>query len=427
MTREVFVIGVSMTPFGRFPESSAKQLAELAVAASLEDAGISRADIEGVYYGNAMQGHMDGQHCIRGQVALRGNGFSRVPIINVENACASGATAFAEAVKFLRAGDAEIALAIGVEKLFSDDRARTFSAFDSAWDVSTVDANISRLSSLGEGTVVPPGTVSPKPYSRFMDVYAAFARFNMREFGLTSRHLAVIASKSHSNSVHNERAQFRQAYTIEEVLAAPPIVYPLTLPMCSPISDGAAAAIICTREGLRRLGISSDRAVRVLASVVGSGTDRTPDEYATKHIARVVSQRAYERAGIGPDDIDVAEVHDATAVGEAIVTEGLGFAAPGEGGAIAEAGVTSLGGRLPVNPSGGLISKGHPVGATGLGQIFELTSQLRGECGPRQVDGARFALAENGGGLWGYEEAACAITILEKPERQSVSISTRIR
>jgi acetyl-CoA acetyltransferase len=425
MSRDIFVVGVSMTKFGRLPDQSLKQLSQQAVADALADAGVCRGDISGIYFGNAMQGHMEGQHCIRGQVVLRENGFERVPIINVENACASGSTAFAEAVKFLKAGEGDLSLALGVEKLYSADRARMFSAFDSAWDVSTVEENIERLAKLGAGIEPSAEAVSGKPYSRFLDVYAAFGRFNIREYGLTQRQLAAIASKNHMHSVHNERAQFRQAYTIDEIMAAPSIVYPLTLPMCSPISDGAAAAILCTEEGLKRFGVAPHRAIRVLASVIGTGTTRLPEEYGTKHIVRLTAERTYERAGLGPDSIDVAEVHDATAIGEAIATEGLGFAAPGEGGAIAESGVTSLGGRLPVNPSGGLESKGHPLGATGLGQIFELVSQLRGECGRRQVEGARIGLAENGGGLWGYEEATCVLTILERNDHRQRRHNTR--
>jgi acetyl-CoA acyltransferase len=414
MTEDVYVVGVSMTPFGRMLESSIKQLSDAAVTGALADAGVVKSDIQAIYFGNCMQGLMEGQHCIRGQVVLRGQGFERIPIVNLENACATGATAFAEAVKFVKAGEGDMAVALGVEKLFSMDRAAMFSAFDSAWDVATAESNSEKLNSLGDGVEVPPGSFSAKPFSRFMDVYAAFGRFHIREYGLTQRQLAAVAAKNHNHSVHNERAQYRDPFTIEEVLAARPISYPLTLPMCAPVSDGAAAAVVCSRAGMSRLGLSGHRAIKVLAAVVGSGMNRAPKDYATSHITRLTANRAYERAGVGPKDVDVAEVHDATAVGEVIESECLGFASLGEGGAIAEAGETRLGGRIPINPSGGLESKGHPLAATGLGQIFELTSQLRHQCGQRQVEGARIAAAQNGGGLWGYEEAVCAITILGK-------------
>jgi acetyl-CoA acetyltransferase len=197
------------------------------------------------------------------------------------------------------------------------------------------------------------------------------------------------------------------------VLSAPPITYPLTLPMCSPVSDGAAAVVLATEDGLRRYGIDRSRAIRVLASVIQTGSDRDPSDVENHCTARA-ARRAYEKAGVGPGDISVAEVHDATAMGEIIQIENLGFCAFGDGGAISERGETAIGGRVPVNPSGGLESKGHPVGATGLAQVHELVAQLRHEAGPRQVDGARIAIAENGGGLHGIEEAVACVTILGK-------------
>jgi acetyl-CoA acetyltransferase len=217
------------------------------------------------------------------------------------------------------------------------------------------------------------------------------------------------------DEVANERmhATTGAVPTVGEVLAAPPITYPLTLPMCSPISDGAAAANVVTRDGMKRLGLDERRAVRVLACVVQSGSDR-PAEQVERHCTALAAKRAYEIAGLGPDDIDVAEVHDATAMGEIIQVENLGFCQYGDGGVLAERGATRIGGRIPVNPSGGLESKGHPIGATGLGQVYELVTQLRGEAGERQVAGARTAIAENGGGLHGIEEAVACITVLRR-------------
>ncbi|SIR43917.1 Thiolase, C-terminal domain [Aromatoleum tolulyticum] len=215
------------------------------------------------------------------------------------------------------------------------------------------------------------------------------------------------------HSVHNPFSQFRKPFTVDEVLAAPPITYPLTLPMCAPLSDGAAAAILCTEEGLRRMGADRSRCIRVAASVMRSFSHRSIDQ-PQQGAAHLAARQAYEQAGIGPDDVGVAEVHDASATGEIIQVENLGFVPFGEGGAAAERGEFTLGGRLPVNPSGGLESKGHPLGATGLGQLFELTTQLRGEAGGRQVPGVRHAIQENGGGLLGIEEAAVAVTILSR-------------
>jgi acetyl-CoA acetyltransferase len=407
----VYVVGVGMTPFGRLADTSIKQMTRQAVEVALADAGVAAAALQGAFFGNASQGHMEGQQMIRGQVALRAMGIQSIPVVNVENACASGSTALHLAVSFVRSGEGDVALAVGAEKMFSRDRDLMFSVFDSAWDVSDAQAIRDRLLKLGEGVEVPPGTTSPKPYSVFMDVYAAFARHHMRRWGTTQRQLAAVAAKNHRHSQHNPLSQYRDAYTIEEVLAAPPITWPLTLPMCSPISDGAAAAVVCTESGLRRLGIDRSRAIRVLACVLQTGSDRLPDD-AAHHCTAIAARRAYERAGVGPADVSVAEVHDATAMGEIIQVENLGFCAFGEGGAMAERGDTAIGGRIPVNPSGGLESKGHPVGATGIGQVHELVAQLRGEAGPRQVEGARIALAENGGGLQGIEEAVACVTIL---------------
>ncbi|MEC3947784.1 thiolase family protein [Sphingobium sp. HWE2-09] len=409
---DIFVVGVGMTPFGRRPEADIGHLSGLAVRAALADADISQSEIGAAFFANATQGHMEGQHMIRGQVALRHMGIQGIPVVNVENACASGSSAFALAVTQLRAGETDVALALGTEKLFSPDRDRMMSAFDSACDVTDHVAIRDRLMGLGEGIEAPEGSTSPRPYSMFMDVYAAFARQHMLQYGTTQRQLAVVASKNHGHSVHNELAQFRDTYSVDDILAAPPITYPFTLPMCSPISDGAAAAIVVTRAGLKRMGISTKRAVLVRATVIQTGSDRDP-QAASDHITTLAAQRAYARAGVGPEDISVVEVHDATAIGEIIQTENLGLCAFGDGGVFAESGATRIGGRVPVNPSGGLESKGHPISATGLAQIFELVTQLRGEAGARQVEGARIALAENGGGLVGVEEAVACITILE--------------
>lgn len=408
---DVYVVGIGMTPFGKLQDLSVKELTRQAVAGALQDAGCGIKDLDGAFFANAVQGHMEGQHIIRGQVALRHMGIQGIPVVNVENACASASSALNLAVNFLRAGAGEAAVAVGAEKMYSADKARMFSAFDSGWDIESADEIRQRLVKLGEGLEVPPGTTSNRPYSVFMDVYAAFARLHMRTFGTTQRQIAAVAAKNHDHSVHNTLAQYRQPFTVDEVLAAAPITYPLTLPMCAPISDGAAAAVLCTESGLKRRGLDRRRAVKVLASVMQTGSDRAPDDFE-RHCTRLAARRAYELAGIGPGDVSVAEVHDATAVGEIVQIENLGFCAIGEGGPTSERGDTRIGGRIPVNPSGGLESKGHPIGATGLGQIAELIAQLRGEAGPRQVEGARIALAENGGGLHGVEEAVACVTIL---------------
>jgi acetyl-CoA acetyltransferase len=314
------------------------------------------------------------------------------------------------AVSYVRSGSADVALAVGTEKMYSTDRAKMFGVFDSGWDLELTEQTRSRYIAMGEGVEVPAGSTSPKPYSPFMDVYAGFSRRYMKRFGITQRQLALISAKNHTHSQHNARSQFRAPMSTDEVMAAPPITYPLTLPMCSPISDGSAAAIVCSAEAMSRYGFDRKRAVRVLASVMRSASARDVDDLE-HHLTRQAAKTAYAQAGLGPKDIHVAEVHDATSMGELMQTEMLGFCELGQGGAFADSGATSLGGRIPVNTSGGLESKGHPIGATGLGQIFELVGQLRGECGPRQVEGARIAMQENGGGIWGIEESAAHVGI----------------
>jgi len=411
MSDNVYIAGVGMTPFGKHLASSVKDLTRQAVAGALADAGCDASQLQAAYFANATQGHMEGQHMIRGQLALRAMGLQSLPVVNVENACASASTALHLAVQHVRAGAADIVLAVGAEKMFSDDKARMFAAFDGAWDVHETEASRARLLHMGEGVEPPAGSMSPRPYSVFMDIYAAMGRMHMREFGTTLREFAAVSAKNHGHSVHNPLAQYRDAYTVEQVLAAPPITYPLTLPMCSPVSDGAAAAIVCNEAGLNVLRVSRARAICVLACALQTGSERGAADFE-HHLVRLASRRLYEQAGVGPQDVSVAEVHDATAIGEVLQSELLGLVPMGHGGPAAERGETTIGGRIPINPSGGLECKGHPIGATGLAQIFELVTQLRGEAGARQVQGARIALAENGGGLAGVEEAVACLTLL---------------
>lgn len=400
----IYIVGVGMTHFGRHMDKSVKQLTAWAVEDALKDAGCDRRAIEAAFFGNTGQGHFDGQHMIRGQVALLPLGIEGIPIFNVEAACASASSAFHLAVNHIRAGAGDVALAVGAEKMYYSDKAKMFSVFDSAWDLETRETNANDIIALGKDIVPPPGSTSDKPYSSFMDVYAGFGRQLMARHGITQRQVAAVASKNHGHSVHNERSQYRAPMSIEEILAAPPITYPLTLPMCSPISDGAAAAILVNEVGLKRLGADRGRAIKVMGSAMRAASRRAADDHEG-HVSVQLSRKVYEQAGVGPEDIDVAELHDAASIGELTICENIGLCPPGESGRWAEAGETTVGGRLPINTSGGLESKGHPIGATGLGQIFELVQQLRGECGPRQVQGARIALQVNGGGVWGIEES----------------------
>jgi acetyl-CoA acetyltransferase len=409
----VYVVGSAMTVFGRHLERSLDDLAREALQGALKDASCAISDLGTAFYAGITNGPLQGQFAIPGQVVFSKIGVEGIPVFNVENACASGSSAFHLAVQTVKAGTCDVALAIGVEKMNIADKLRALNVMEAGWDVSRAEENFEILKKLGDGIMPPAGSESDRPYSRFMSIYAALCRNHMKTWGTTQRQIAAVAAKNHQHSVHNPYSQYRKPFSIEEVLAAPPISYPLTLPMCSPLSDGAAAAIVCNEDGLRRIGADRRRAIRVAASVIRSFTLRTIEE-PQRHIAHLAAKAAYAQAGVGPDDMDVAEVHDASAMGEIIQAENLGFVPFGGGGPAAERGEFTIGGRIPINPSGGLESKGHPLGATGIGQIYELVTHLRGEAGARQVEGARYAIQENGGGLIGVEEGAVAIHILAK-------------
>jgi acetyl-CoA acyltransferase len=409
---DVYIIGIGMTRFGRYLDSRLEAIARPAVEEALTDAGIGRGDVQAAFFANTAQGIVEGQHLVRGQLVLRALGFEHIPVMNIENACASASTALNAAFSYIASGQGDIALALGAEKMNAADRAKSFAIFDGAWDVHDVDASVSRLAALGKDLPLPAGAgQNSGKRSVFMDVYAALARYHMHRFGTTQRDIAEVSAKNHRHSALNPKAQYQDAMTADDVLAAREVSWPLTLPMCAPISDGAAAAIVCSAAKARELGAT--RAIRIAASVIGSGSDREPDDL-DRHLCRLAANRAYEIAGVGPADMSVAEVHDASAFAELHQAELLGFSDIGDGARLVRNGDTALGGRIPINTSGGLESRGHPIGATGLAQVYELVMQLRGEAGPRQVDGARHAIAENGGGFHRYEEATACITILER-------------
>lgn len=413
--RDVYVIGVGHTKFGKFLGRSVKSLVEEAVASALSDAGIEKQALQAIFFGNAMQGLVTGQEMVRGQVALRPLGIDTIPIVNCENACATGSTAFHLAWQAVSGGHADVVMALGAEKLYMEDVDKTFKNYDAGMDVEMLAELQARWAEDEKQFGGEVGSiVQAMPKTVAMDMYASHCRAHMEAFGTTQYDLAVVASKNHMNSVHNQYAQYRRPMTVDEVLAARLVVYPLTVPMCAPIGDGAAASILCAGEFAEQLG--ENRAIKVLASVLGSGTER-PEGYGPEHISARLGRRAYEMAGCGPQDIDVIELHDASSMGELIQFEGLGFCEWGEAASLARAGVTALGGRIPVNPSGGLVSKGHPLGATGLGQMHEIVTQLRGEAGARQVPGARIGMTENGGGFLGVEEASMTLHILEQAKR----------
>jgi acetyl-CoA acetyltransferase len=391
--QDVVIAGVGMTNFGKFYDRSIRSLAEEAVAQALGDAGATAADIGAVYFANGAAGIMTGQEMIRGQAALRDTGLLGVPLVNVENACASASSAVHLAWLAVAAGEVDVALAVGAEKLTHPDKARALEAISTAVDL--------------ERMPVVLGDAGGASGSRFMEIYAALARDYLDRSGATKRDLAEVAAKASRHGTLNPRAQFRTPRSADEVLGSRLIAEPLTLLMCSPIGDGAAALVLCSRDFAARLEADP---VLIRASVLVSGNDGTPPA------AERAAQRAYERAGLGPGDLDLVELHDAAAPAELTLYEELGLAEPGGGARLLASGATALGGRLPVNTSGGLLSKGHPIGATGAAQLVELTEQLRGTAGDRQVPGARIGLAENGGGFLGSDAAAAAVHILERED-----------
>jgi acetyl-CoA acyltransferase len=389
--KDVFIAGAFVTPFGKFPDVSLRALASRAAEGALADAGATPDVVDAVYFGNAADGVLAGQEMIRGQVALQDTGLLGVPVVNVENACASSSTAFQLATVAVAAGAADVVLVVGAEKLTNPDKSRTFGVFNTALDIQRYGPS--------EG---------PATKSVFMDVYAQMSRDYMARSGATLEDFAAIAVKSHANGALNANAQYRDPLTTEQVLSSREISDPLTLLMCSPIGDGAAALVVASADGLARLEAEP---IRVRAAVLRSG--RVDEDQADGPVVRA-AQAAYREAGLEPNDVDVVEMHDAAAPAELFVAEEIGVAPHNEAPTLLRAGETSLGGRVPINPSGGLLSRGHPVGATGCAQLVELTDQLRGRCGARQVEGADVALAENAGGWMGNGPAVATIAILSR-------------
>ena len=409
MKMSAYVAGIGMTCFGRHLDRSLKSLAGEAITAALTDSGLLVEDIQVAYMGNAAGGVVQGQEMVSGQVALRELGLGRIPVINVENACATSSTAFHQASAMVTAGLYDVALACGFEKLYHEDKKRTFAAFDGAVDTERTDGMSGALKALAERAGVPVDMEhSGLTRSVFMDIYSLMSQAHMKNYGSTREQMAMVSAKNSVHAALNPLAQFQDVLTVEEVLAAKEIVYPLTLPMCSPVADGAAAVLVVSRE--RAKALRQTTGIRVHSSALVSGWD------GTTKVGAYAAEQAYEDASIGPEDLSLVELHDATAPAEIMAYEYLGLCAEGEGGSLVERGVTRLGGRLPVNTSGGLLRKGHPIGASGAAQIVELSKQLRGDAGQRQVADARFALAHNGGGMIDIDAAATVVTILGREQ-----------
>lgn len=385
--RPVAVVGTGITRFGRFPQTGLKALSRDVAAAAIADAGARAADVDSVFFANAVAGVITGQEMIRGQAALRETALAGTPIFNVENACASGSSAFHLAWLAVASGRSDCTLVVGAERLTHHDKRVPLDAL-----ARGVDLDEPRPPSSGGGSI-------------FMELYAAKARAWMHETGVTREDLARVVVKSRMAAAVNPDAQFREPTTVEAVLGSRTVADPLTVPMCSGIGDGAAALLLCSAEKARRLGA---RPVWVKACEVVSAM---PDP-ASPICAVRATRAAYERSGIGPAELHVVELHDASAPAELMHYENLGLCRRGEAGALLRSGATALGGRVPVNPGGGLLSRGHPIGATGAAQIVEIARQLRGDAGARQRPGARVGLAENNGGQIGHDAAVAVATLL---------------
>ncbi len=415
--REVFVVAASCTAFGKRPNDSFKDLTREAYMDVLEDAGWENGDtIEQAWFGNCGMGTF-GQRNIRGQVCFtplvrEGMFPERIPIINVEGGCATASMAFHGAWKDVASGDMDVSLAIGVEKtFFQGDAVKTMEIFEGGIDQINPEEWHAYYGKRGEESGKPFDPNSGGG-TLFMNTYAMQAAWHMKTWGTTQEQIAIAASKNHWHGSMNPKAQYTFEVSVQDALKDREISFPITRSMAAPIGDGASAAILVSKDVmLRQPKAIRDRAVLVRTSVLTGGKYRHPSEPG---LSRVAAQKAYSKSGLTQDDVDVVEVHDATSFCEIYQLEMLGFAKDGHGGSFVESGATKLGGRLPVNLSGGLISKGHPVGATGLSMIYELMLQLRGEAGQRQTDCAKIALAENGGGVIGFDEAACSVILLEK-------------
>ena len=431
MRDRVYIIGVGMTKFLKLA-GSYEELCGEAISEAMEDAGLSyegdKNAIGGVWYGNCAQGMLTSQHSIRGQVILRRLGFARMPVINVENACATGTTALNQAVNHVLAGVSDVALAVGIEKMMPDltklddhpeiAAALPYMGLAAFWNGCEQDRKHQYIESwkrqkaemLGipyEQVDIGSGDRSP-----FMDYYAVKALKAMKRYGYTQEQLARVCAKTHHHSTMNPKAQYRKDMTWEEVMADKLISYPLTRSMCAPVGEGCAAAIVCSENYWKEHEKVKDPLL-ILASVLVSGQERGDFD---QDISGRAAELAFRQAGLKPKDIDVLEVHDATTIGEIFQTAQAGFCTAEQAGEYCSSGATALDGELPTNVSGGLISRGHPVGCTGLAQVYELATQLRRRAGARQVKGARIGMQINGGGVIGVEEAAMGVHILQSGE-----------
>lgn len=384
----IAIVGVGSTPYGDHCDISSRRLGAQAVAAALDDAGILGNQIDTAYAGYGITGLLDGQEGMIGQLVLRELGITGIPITRVENACSSSACALREAALAIRAGEADIALAFGVEKMLGYSTQQTMAAL------------------AGDGDMALEGDYG----LTFPATFAMLAKAHMEQYGTPREALAAVAEKAHAFAQHNEYAHFRTPVSRDKILQSRQVASPLTLYDCCPASDGAAAVILASESAARKL---TGPKVWLDACVLLTGNYEGRD-LTTFDATRKAAALAYERAGVGPEDIDLAEVHDCFTIAEIIHSEDLGFFAKGDGGHAVLRGDTQLGGKVTINASGGLKAKGHPVGATGAGQIVEAVKQLRGECGKRQVENAKVALTHCMGGFLAADSGSIVVSILQR-------------
>jgi acetyl-CoA acetyltransferase len=378
---DVYILGIDMIRFGRFPNRDVADIAAESALGALDDAGVSIHDIEAMWSGNLMQAN-----AMVGQRILQEIGQTGIPVVNCANACATGATAFRDAWLSVKAGVYDLVLAVGVEQM-----GRGLLGGGGG------GGGIPKEGLLGSGTMPA--------------IFAEAGMEHARKYGTTFEQFAKVSVKNHHHSTMNPKAMYQKETPLDEVMGAEMISYPNTKLMCSVNVDGSAAAVIASEKKARELGLG--RAVKVKASVMTSDpfTDRDLTMPDVNTCTRNAAAAAYEMAGCGPDDINLVELHDCFATAEILHYENLGLCKDGEAGRLIDNGETAHGGRVPVNMSGGLLSKGHPLGATGIANIYEVSTHLRGEAGKRQVEGARLGLTHVIG-----LGSACAIHILEKPE-----------
>ncbi|MEU6216344.1 lipid-transfer protein [Streptomyces sp. NPDC047022] len=393
-----YVAGVGLTRFEK-PETRQWQywdMAREAGDAALRDAGITYSEVEQVPVGYCFQPSTAGQR------AVYELGLTGVPVYNVSNNCATGSTALMLARQFVEGGVSDCVLALGFEKM---KKGSLGSGADGGDFAASPVARHYGIMAARHGFETTPPTAQ---------IFGDAAREHMELYGTTEAQLAAVAAKNHRHSAHNPYAQFQDVYEVDDILAARMVHRPLTKLQCSPTSDGAAAAVVVSERFVQRHGLG-DRAVEIAAQAMATDTGESFAsgsciDVVGQPVTREAARQVYERAGTGIEDVDVVELHDCFSINELLTYEALGMCEPGESGKLVESGATTYGGRWVVNPSGGLISKGHPLGATGIAQIAELVWQLRGEAGPRQVDDARTALAHNIG-LGG----AAVVTLLQAP------------